>query len=288
MNNRLVYILSLLITTAYNKASAQNCEQLYAGKLIDDILVEEISLSYDEIRKLDRATLIHNSLIYTIVNIKNYCVIEILFNEHRAKGLDINAENTIHLFPLSAALSNNDINVLKLLLDDPNININRQDSLSGSTAIMDAAYSNKPEHLEVLLQTSEININIKNNWGLTALMYATNEGHVNIVRELLKTENIDIGIEDASGKTALDLAREGVARMNVKLDAISEAIREIIVSDIPPFLGNRAIIGRDVLYPEEKEMINNARETLQALLGKYNAIIQLLQKFQLSEIFKKK
>lgn len=289
MNYKFFCILLFLISTnGYRAAYRQSCEKFFpSGKTLEDVIIETINLSHEEVRKLDRATLIHESLIYTILSNNNYCVVEFLLNEHIARNLDINLENDLYIFPLAAALSHYDIRVLKLLLDHPNIDINKQDSLTGSTALMGAIYDNNQEALLELLQTPNINVNIQNNFGKTALMYATMDGYIDAVKELLKVSDVDISLKDSSEKTVLNLARDASKRMRTKLAALTELNIEIIISSRFPSLGNMAVLGRDELLREDKEMLVVTEEILESLLDDYDIIVELLQKFQLAELFKK-
>ena len=53
----------------------------------------------------------------------------------------------------------------------------------------------------------EINIDVKDDNGLTPLMCATRNGHLNVVQYLIK-EGANPNIKNNEGKTALDLAEE--------------------------------------------------------------------------------
>ena len=52
-----------------------------------------------------------------------------------------------------------------------------------------------------------IDINIQDEEGNTALMYASYKEHIEIVKELIKS-GANVNIKDRKGKTALDYARE--------------------------------------------------------------------------------
>lgn len=53
-----------------------------------------------------------------------------------------------------------------------------------------------------------ININLKNKDGLTPLMYASANGAIDTVKELLENSNINVNIQNEYGDAALDLAKK--------------------------------------------------------------------------------
>ena len=65
------------------------------------------------------------------------------------------------------------------------------------------------ENVALLLTIETIDVNIKtDNYGDTALHWASWNGHSSIVELLLKFKNIDAKIKNKYGKTPLDLAAD--------------------------------------------------------------------------------
>lgn len=87
--------------------------------------------------------------------------------------------------------------------------INIQDN-KGATALMWATgNSNNIETVKLLLADERVNPNIQMTDGKTALMLAVDKNYFDIVTELLVHPKIDLGLRDKNGKTALDLAASG-------------------------------------------------------------------------------
>jgi ankyrin repeat protein len=100
------------------------------------------------------------------------------------------------------------VEIVKILLEKENIDINQKDK-SGKTALMHASREGYEEIVKILLKNKNIEINHEDNWtGTTALIWASKWGHVEIVKMLLKNKNIEINQKDESGMTALMWASE--------------------------------------------------------------------------------
>jgi len=58
----------------------------------------------------------------------------------------------------------------------------------------------------LLLQHKDINVNIQNIYGYSALIRASKYGKVEVVKQLLQYKDIDITLKNNEGETALDKA----------------------------------------------------------------------------------
>lgn len=85
------------------------------------------------------------------------------------------------------------------------VDVNAQDN--GYTALMYAVFYNHENIVKLLLQVPNININARNNNGWTALMFASKMGNQNIVKLLLNNSDIDVNVNTIDG-TALSLAAQ--------------------------------------------------------------------------------
>lgn len=94
---------------------------------------------------------------------------------------------------------------LKILLQIIKININYRDR--GNTVLHDAAARGYENIVKLLLQQPDININATNVDGATPLMVAAENGHESIVRLLLTMQNINIAANDIYGDNALIVAK---------------------------------------------------------------------------------
>jgi len=107
------------------------------------------------------------------------------------------------------------------------------------------------------LDHSDIEVNIPNNNGKTALMCAVRNGKVNVVKILLDHSDIDVNIPDNNGKTALILAIQHNYRF-VGIDIITELLK------------------RDNLYIEHTDNSNKTALMWAQETGRRN-IIELLK-----------
>ncbi len=121
---------------------------------------------------------------------------------------------------------NGDLELAKKLLAE-GVNVNAKDKY-GYTALMWAARDGRKETLELLLEQENIDINAKNNDengnGMTALMWAACGYWKETLELLLKQENIDINAKNDGGNTALMIALYNEEDDNVELLLKQESI----------------------------------------------------------------
>jgi ankyrin repeat protein len=98
--------------------------------------------------------------------------------------------------------------VVKLLLDQEYIDINYQKNSGAlSTALIKTAAYNWLESTKLLLGRDDIDVNISNSTGLTALHCAClNNGSLKVVNLLLERDDIDLNPRDIEWETPLSLA----------------------------------------------------------------------------------
>ena len=84
--------------------------------------------------------------------------------------------------------------IVKLLLDQPAVDVNVKDE-SGGTALYWAATYNNAEGARMLLLQKDISANETNKWGRTALMSAVSHRKEEVLRELVKHQcvSLDVG-----------------------------------------------------------------------------------------------
>ena len=109
---------------------------------------------------------------------------------------------------------------MKLLLARDEIDINATEAwlikrgakvpytVNGWTALMYCTPVECIEGAELLLERNEIDVNVRDRLGRTALILAAEEGNEGLVRLLLAREDVMIGIADKNGQTAAMMAEE--------------------------------------------------------------------------------
>lgn len=122
-------------------------------------------------------------LLHIASQYDNECIIKLLLDDGRCDpNLSIKIKET--QTPLISAIINNQINICKLLLDDPRIDVNKTEGKNNNTPLHIACIHGDLEIIKLLLEHENIEItpiNIKNE---TPLDIAINEGYYNIVKYL--------------------------------------------------------------------------------------------------------
>lgn len=134
------------------------------------------------------------------INANDARIVKLLLEQD---NIEVNFEDNDGITPLMQC---NNIEILKLLINHNKTNINYQ-NYHGWTALMSHTLVNMTEFTKVLLTVPDIDINLQDNDGWTALMIVAKWGHIDIVKLLLSQQNIDIDITNNNYLTALGLAK---------------------------------------------------------------------------------
>ena len=172
-------------------------------------------------------------------------------------GANINAVTPSGRTPLMFATGYGHINSVRFLLEN-GANVNAKDTFKGWTVLMfSTILTNEEFEIAKLLIENGADVNESTNYsGETVLIIACKRCHFNIVRLLIETPNIDLDITDNNGYTALYYARRSCGPMIVDLfpnqDSESESESEsenefekvyIPKSDIPEEAWNSIAYG---------------------------------------------
>ena len=200
------YLMLVMVTTFIIPAISQ-AQQCNASPDNKETL-EEIG-EYAFYARGPNGDFVYEGLIQAILDGKHICVIEALINERSLmRRVDMNANNELGLSPLSASIHSDNIEVVKLLINIPGININNRDQALGTTPLITASDLGKTEFVKELLKVPGININARTIFRKSALMSAAVEGHLEVVIELLQAPDINVHLRDVTGQTALDIVNE--------------------------------------------------------------------------------
>jgi len=121
-----------------------------------------------------------------------------------ASGMSPNAMDDKGNSALSIAITEKSLDVAKLLIDTPSIDLERP-NLAGETPVMLAAFTGSDELVRYLVEKRQVEIN-KPGW--SALHYAATNGHLKIVAYLLDN-NAYVDPESPNKTTALMMAARG-------------------------------------------------------------------------------
>ena len=95
----------------------------------------------------------------------------------------------------------------KILTSVDNINVNEKD-LNEMTALMWASHNGHIQIVEKLITEYNANVNEKDNYGMTAMMWASKFLHTQTVKTLVIKYNANLHEKDNDGKTAFDHAKD--------------------------------------------------------------------------------
>ena len=114
-----------------------------------------------------------------------------------ARGEDVNSKNSVGWTALMGAVGNKHNSIVKLLLDQPAVDVNVK-NIDGQTALHWAAYDNA-EGARMLLLHKDISANVTDDFGNTALMKAVNNRKEEVLRELVKHQCVSLEVGDLEG-----------------------------------------------------------------------------------------
>jgi ankyrin repeat protein len=209
---------------------------------------------------------------------------------------NINFSN-VNMTLLQIATKKNQLNCVRLLLNNSNIDINRKNNI-GKTAIHYCAEKWKGERndnnkaiCKLLSSRSDININIKDNNDFTPLMVAAQSGNIECVKLLLSTPNININLVNNENHSALylSISKHQTIVSQILISHPDINVNNLIGPDGENMILKIAILKRKIdiikslllskkikkidreLYPSLKNKDENIKEILN-LFNKYNLL----------------
>ncbi|MGI2298626.1 ankyrin repeat domain-containing protein [Candidatus Cardinium hertigii] len=94
------------------------------------------------------------------------------------------------------------------LINESDVEINLKYKEDGSTPLYLAAFHGHIEIVKLLLETPRIQVNLQNKSGCTPLHAAALFNHVEVIKILLSDPRTDVNAKSNLGKTALDIAQQ--------------------------------------------------------------------------------
>lgn len=187
--------------------------------------------------------LIHNSDESQITNVLNMI--------SQIKNVDLNCRVDAYTL-LSYACETNEINLVKNLLCNDNINVNLYAPTDGKTPLMIAIENNNQDIAELLINSPHTNINHNNYYKQTALTIAASSGFEKIVSLLINDYKFDP--EESNINYAFYLSNDKIAKLLLPVKGLN------VNNCMVPRIANKSI-----LYSKESKLIlavNSGNEKL--------------------------
>ena len=132
------------------------------------------------------------------------------------RGEDVNCLNRIQLVQtgLMLAVINKHNSIVKLLLEQPTVDLNLTDH-QGYTALHYAANHNNVEAVQLLLADSRFHsVNLKDSHGKTPVMNAMFYKKNGALRELVANPSVDLDTRDGKGRSLEEVSRWALNNLN--------------------------------------------------------------------------
>ncbi|MDR2371741.1 MAG: ankyrin repeat domain-containing protein [Puniceicoccales bacterium] len=148
-----------------------------------------------------------------------------------AQGVNVNVTGRIGRTALIEAAASDRPAVVGVLVNTPGILVNAQDN-GGRTALHWAAANECPEVARVLVNAPGILVNARDGKGLTALHLAAASGHPKVVSVLVNAPGILVNAQDGEGRTALHWATEWLSGYDNSCNRLinSQKTAEVLVN----------------------------------------------------------
>ncbi|KAL2673672.1 hypothetical protein Neosp_012115 [[Neocosmospora] mangrovei] len=115
-------------------------------------------------------------------------------------GADLNQSSQISQKPAQLAIANDDVAIIRLLLEK------REIELDKALLLANAASKGSLAVTRFLVDKCDVDVNSKYSHGETALLLALRRGHTEVTEFLLANDQVDCILKDSSGKSPLHLA----------------------------------------------------------------------------------
>ena len=125
-------------------------------------------------------------------------------------GVDINYALSDGRTGLWRAAYEGHLEVVKLLLSVPEIDVNQAKTTTGATPLFMASQKGHDKVVKALLADHRVDPNIRRKGGTknNAVNVAAFYGHLEVVKLLLRCPKVNLGVENKYGVTELDSAKE--------------------------------------------------------------------------------
>ena len=167
---------------------------------------------------------------YRFASHNNINVLERLINQY---NVNVNARSTINGdYPLFIAVKLEYVDVVKLILDQPNVDVSISTRYNGYNALHYAVSNNRyNREIITMLLNKGVDINEQANNDETPLALAAYYGNLDAVKLLLEY-GADLTIADINGNTPEDIAMNNIVEENDNYQQIADYIGGYVQMDI--------------------------------------------------------
>jgi ankyrin repeat protein len=130
--------------------------------------------------------------------------------------IDVNFNKTTNgLTPLMFYCFNKSVDLVKILIQRSDVNVNIKNKNDDAALIL-AVWKDSIEIVQLLLNRDELDVNVKNRDNVSSLIFAVNNSNLEMIELLLSQTDIDINAKQENGNTVLINA----IHKNINLDVI--------------------------------------------------------------------
>lgn len=248
---KIVLVLSLgLFLTGCEKAPSQVKDETKASSVTQVSSTSETSTQKEETKEME--VFEAGSLIQAVTNND----IEFTKRILEDKTYNINEVNQQNESALLIATHNNFVEIAKVLIDH-GADVNQQDNIQDSPYLY-AGAQGKTEILAYMLKNSQPNQQIYNRFGGNTIIPAAEKGHLDTVKLLLEDGTVDINHQNNYGYTALIEAIALTDGSKVYQDIVAELLKYGADKNLKDNYGKTATdYARELGYGNILKMLEN-------------------------------
>jgi ankyrin repeat protein len=196
--------IHLLLTTYGRPPKRSDSILLWAAAMgYEDIIAILLTLDGSKLVSAHDEPNLYLEPLRRAVSYGNVAIVEQLLLARCRRGVSLGAVGDELLLVAAEGTFRYELEIFKLLLEKPGVDVNCQDSQK-RTLLIKASLRGHMEAVRVLLKHPQVDVNRQDAFGDTALIKAVWLGHEGVAKLLLDTQRVDINLRTReTGQTAL-------------------------------------------------------------------------------------